>query len=521
MATIRTILPQKKEEDLPILRVAAYCRVSSDSDDQMHSFAVQTEYYTKLIGENPLWTLADIYADEGITGTNMKHRDEFMRMIADCKKGKIDRILTKSVSRFARNTVDCLETVRLLSSLGISVLFEKEQLDTAKMTSEVLLGFMSTQAQDESISISGNMRWSYEKRMKAGRFSGCRAPYGYQLHSGTLQVDDAEAETVRLIFQMYLSGSSIRSIVSYLNSHDIPRNGREEYWSRTTIRYILSNERYIGDALLQKYYTTEGLSHRIVKNNGERTAYYVENNHPPIISRDVFDQVQSLLNGSTAPTSEQKPFLSGKIICPDCGHAFRRIKSGRASYWKCGYRHRGDSQCRSIQLNEESLLAACNRLITTLIRFCDDILTPTIRDLEKLHGIESNTSSKIYEIDLEVGTIQRQLHTLSALQTQGILEAADFIDQTRGLNQRISTLRSERSRLLYQSTADETLVSLNELQDTLQSADLQDAECDESLRKMIIQQILVKSENEVDIAVLGGLQFHEKLPTLRKRCKRT
>ena len=169
MPTIRTIRPQQKNNEVPILRVAAYCRVSSDSDDQMHSFSVQTEYYKKLIGENPLWTLADIYADEGITGTSRKKRDEFNRMLADCKRGRVDRILTKSVSRFARNTVDCLDTVRMLSGLGISVLFEKEQIDTAKMSSEVILGMISTQAQDESVSISGNMKWSYEKRMKNGQ----------------------------------------------------------------------------------------------------------------------------------------------------------------------------------------------------------------------------------------------------------------------------------------------------------------------------------------------------------------
>lgn len=153
MPTVRTILPQNTLQ-APVLRVAAYCRVSTDSTDQQHSFGVQTEYYERLIGENPLWTLADIYADEGITGTSMKRRTEFNRMIADCKRGKIDRILTKSVSRFARNTVDCLETVRMLSGLGISILFEKEQIDTAKMSSEVILGMMSTQAQDESSSIS-------------------------------------------------------------------------------------------------------------------------------------------------------------------------------------------------------------------------------------------------------------------------------------------------------------------------------------------------------------------------------
>ena len=164
MPTIRTILPQQKNNDVPLLRVAAYCRVSSDSEDQMHSCGVQTEYYKKLIGENPLWTLADIYADEGITGISRKKRDEFNRMLADCKRGRIDRILTKSVSRFARNTVDCLDTVRMLSGLGISVLFEKEQIDTAKMSSEVILGMISTQAQDESVSISGNMKWSGAKR---------------------------------------------------------------------------------------------------------------------------------------------------------------------------------------------------------------------------------------------------------------------------------------------------------------------------------------------------------------------
>ena len=192
MPTVRTILPQKTNE-VPILRVAAYCRVSSDSEDQQHSFGAQTEYYTKLIDENPFWTLADIYADEGISGTSLKHREEFKRMIDDCKRGKIDRVLTKSVSRFARNTVDCLEHVRLLSSLGISILFEKEQIDTAKMPSEVILAFMSAQAQDESTSISGNLRWSYEKRMKNGSFVGCGAPFGYRLVSGGLVIHEEEA----------------------------------------------------------------------------------------------------------------------------------------------------------------------------------------------------------------------------------------------------------------------------------------------------------------------------------------
>ena len=165
MPTVKTLLPQK-QADVQLIRVAAYCRVSSDSTEQKESFAAQVEYYTGLIGGNPFWTLADIYADEGVTGTSMRKRDDFNRMIADCRRGKIDRIITKSVSRFARNTVECLDTVRKLSKIGVSVLFEKEQIDTSKMWSEFLLALAGVQAQDESVSISGNMRWSYEKRMK-------------------------------------------------------------------------------------------------------------------------------------------------------------------------------------------------------------------------------------------------------------------------------------------------------------------------------------------------------------------
>ena len=177
MPTVKTLLPQKQAEEC-LIRVAAYCRVSSDSTEQKDSFSAQVEYYTGLIGGNPCWKLVDIYADEGVTGMSMKKRDDFNRMIADCQRGKIDRIITKSVSRFARNTVECLDMVRKLSQLGISILFEKEQIDTSKMSSEFLLALAGVQAQDESVSISGNMRWSCEKRIRNGDLVGSAA-FGY------------------------------------------------------------------------------------------------------------------------------------------------------------------------------------------------------------------------------------------------------------------------------------------------------------------------------------------------------
>ena len=520
MPTVRTILPQNLSQT-PILRVAAYCRVSTDSSDQQHSIEAQTEYYKKLIGENPFWTLADLYADNGITGTSMKHRDEFNRMIADCKRGKIDRILTKSVSRFARNTVDCLETVRLLSSLGISVLFEKEQIDTAKLSSETLLGMMSTQAQDESNSTSGNMRWSYEKRMKSGDFSGCRPPYGYNLIQGTLVIDDAEASIVRMIFRMYLDGSSIRTIVAYLNDHDIPRNGREEKWSRTTIRYILSNERYVGDALLQKYYTTDTLPHRIVKNRGERTSYYVENNHPPIIARADFERVQQMLQREAVSDAGPKTFFSGLLVCPDCGHSFCRIVTETNTYWKCGYRHRGDAACRCIHLNEANLHAACDRALITLFHNQEEILRTLIAGLERLHERENHTQTRIYEIDATMQVLRRQLHTLTSLQAQGILDAADFADQTRILNQRVSALRTERQQILNYEGSDDALKELYALSDSLQDADEQACLEDEALRLELIKKIYVRSETDIDIVLPGGLILPERLPLLKKRCKRS
>ena len=249
MPTVKTLLPQK-QADVQLIRVAAYCRVSSDSTEQKESFAAQVEYYTGLIGGNPFWTLADIYADEGVTGTSMRKRDDFNRMIADCRRGKIDRIITKSVSRFARNTVECLDTVRKLSKIGVSVLFEKEQIDTSKMSSEFLLALAGVQAQDESVSISGNMRWSYEKRMKEGDFIGCKSPIGYSLIKGSLIINESEAEIVRMIYDMFLSGVSKPRIVQYLNEHSVPhRNTR--IWNTASLNYILNNERYVGVAKRQ------------------------------------------------------------------------------------------------------------------------------------------------------------------------------------------------------------------------------------------------------------------------------
>src|SRR5699024_4767336 len=241
------------------LRVAAYARVSSASDDQLNSFAAQNRHYSDLISGKENWRMVDIYADEGITGTSAEKREDFQRLLADCRRGLIDRVLVKSISRFARNTKECLETIRELKSLGVGVHFEKENIDTATMSGEMMTTLFASFAQAESESISSNMRWSYQKRMQRGEFITCSAPFGYHLHNGMLEIDEAEATVIRLIFDRYLSGISMADIADEITQLGFPTRAGMPYWQYSTVYYILQNERYAGHALLQKFYATDTL----------------------------------------------------------------------------------------------------------------------------------------------------------------------------------------------------------------------------------------------------------------------
>ena len=253
---------QKKEKK----RLAAYCRVSSDSEDQIHSFAAQIRRYSTYAKEHPEYELVDVYADEGLTGTDMNKRDELLRMLRDCRAGKIDRIIVKSVSRFARNTIELLETLRMLKELDVSVYFEEQGLLTEQLNSEMIVTFPGMAAQKESEAISGNLRWSYQKRMRSGDFNCCTPAYGYMMKNGQLEVYEDEAEVVRRIFKMYMDGMGIQAIAQKLNEEGVPRRIGRKDWKHTGVRYILTNERYKGDAMLQKRFTTETLPYTYMGN---------------------------------------------------------------------------------------------------------------------------------------------------------------------------------------------------------------------------------------------------------------
>ena len=331
------------------LRVAAYARVSSDSADQLNSFATQVDYYTSYIRSKEEWEFAGLYADEAVSGTTADKRDDFQRLLADCRAGKIDRILVKSISRFARNTIDCIQTVRELKQLGIAVEFEKEDIDTGKMGSEMLLSILGSAAQEESLSISKNLKWSYRRRMKSGDFITCSAPIGYVLKNKTLVPDPQEAPIVEYIFSSYLAGKSIGEIADELNEAELKSDKKNsEQWHATIIRYILSNEKYIGDSLVQKRYTPDELPLRQRRNKGEVSQYYIKDSHPAIIAKEIYEAVQELLQQRIeqhAPKQKiRKSPLSNTMQCGLCGSAFHKHKSNDENCWFC-YQHRKGHIC--------------------------------------------------------------------------------------------------------------------------------------------------------------------------------
>ena len=324
------VIPAHDEIVARKIRVAAYARVSSSSEDQLNSYRVQNQYYSELISGNPDWEMIDIYADEGITGTSVEKREDFQRMMQDCRKGKIDRILVKSISRFARNTKDCLAAVRELKELGVSVQFEEQGIDTSKVSSEMVTAIMASLAQKGSESISSNVRWGVQKRMLDGTFISSSVPYGYEMFHGQLRILPSEAQFVKWIFQAYLSGLNAQSIAEQMNqAYALLGIENTRKWHNTTILYILSNERYIGDSLWQKTYATDSLPTRQIKNTGSKTQYYIEHTHTPIIDRDTYSAVQRLREkrklGAKYNDDYQPNILKKRIMCANCNEVPSRV----------------------------------------------------------------------------------------------------------------------------------------------------------------------------------------------------
>ena len=346
-----------------VKRVAAYARVSSGKDAMLHSLSAQVSYYSDLIQQRRGWLYCGVYADEAITGTK-DDRANFQRMLDDCRAGEIDLILTKSISRFARNTVSFLRIVRELKDLGVDVYFEEQNIHTMSADGELMLTILISYAQEESLSVSENCKWYWRQRMKDGHMVGLRRMFGYDIVRGVITVNPVEAAIVRSIFDQYVSGGSTVGIARALEAGGVPTVSGGK-WNDSRVRDILKNEKYIGNALLQKKYVADHLTKRLVRNHGELAQYYVEGTHDAIIDPDTYELAQRRIAQNTEkcnikkPTTARYPF-SGKIMCESCGKHFgRKTTHGRVSWICMTFQFEGKSACPAKQIPEPTLMAVC------------------------------------------------------------------------------------------------------------------------------------------------------------------
>ena len=410
----------KKREKKEILNVAAYCRVSTSQEEQENSYEAQVAYYTKLITDTPEWNLVAIYADDGISGTDMKKRDNFNLMMERClwKEKDIDLILTKSISRFARNTVDCLSCIRKLKERNIAIYFEKEHINTLEATGELLITILSSQAQEESRNISENVKWGLKRKYENGEVLIKRV-FGYEKGiDNHLHIIPEEAEIVRMIYKKYLEGQSLNDIADLLTKMRVSTIRGNTRWNGSSIRVILTNEKYIGDAMAQKTFTVDYLLKDRRKNKGELPQYYVQNLHEPIISKELYYLVQQEMKRSASlkkksmsgGVEESEGRYSGKfalskiLICGECGSEYRRQirkKNGKAkAVWRCENRLRnGIRYCRHSPTLEEEMLHGI--LLKAINRMADQI------------QIGSREAEEIFEIQTEEIPNQAQKENLN------------------------------------------------------------------------------------------------------------
>ena len=425
-----TTIPIKKR------KVAAYARVSTNSDEQFTSFESQCQYYEKYIKSKPEWEFVSVYADEGISGTSTKNRAQFNKMIENALEGKIDLIITKSISRFARNTLDTIDFTRRLKNKGVEVYFEKENLRTFDDKAEFLLAIMSSIAQEESRSISQNITMGRRWKMKEGQVSFAYSNFlGYRKEKGAIVIDEKEAPIVRLIYHDFLvKGKSSSKIAKHLNEMGILTPMKKSKWTRNTIYSILRNEKYKGDALLQKTYVKNFLDHRTVKNNGELPKYLVENSHPAIIDRDMWEMVQYEIKRREEIGSHysSNSVFSSKIVCGDCGGFYgRKIWHSNQKYRKIMYQcnarfAKGKEKCKTPPLSEENIkskfIEAYNRLMADKEQVIEDA-----KEVMRLLSDSSAIDVKITEYENEMAVISKLVkNTIQKNTTQAQSQEESF-----------------------------------------------------------------------------------------------
>ena len=386
MAEIKII---SKEKQMPkLVRVAAYARVSSDKDAMLHSLSSQVSYFSKMIQSHDSWKYVGVYSDEGMTGTKIK-RDGFQRMIRDAKAGKIDIIVTKSLSRFARNTVDCLKTIREMKAINVDIFFEEQNIHTLSANGEFLISLLAGYAQEESRQCSENTLWRVRKNFKEGKPYGGSSMLGYKLEKGRFTVVPEEAEIVRKIFDLYLAGNGFCKIARILTNDGI-KSYTGKAWNKSTLGEIISNVTYTGNLHLQKTYRENHMTKKTMKNKGEKPLYIVEGNHEPIISQEIFDKAQEIRKVKAVGKSGKRngpayPF-TGLIYCGECGHLFKHKVTKYYESWCCSqYDELGKAYCASKKIRDDVLRKACAEALG-IDSFDETTFKENIRRIDAFNG---------------------------------------------------------------------------------------------------------------------------------------
>lgn len=513
------------------LRVAAYCRVSTKQDEQLNSYEVQVRHYTERIQSEPKWELAGIYADKGITGTSIKKRDEFNKMIRKCRQGKIDMIITKSIARFARNTVDCLTHTRMLKDLGVDVYFEEQGIHSTDPGAEFYITIYGSIAQSESENISANVKWSKAQSAKDGKVSfNYKRFLGYRKgEDGNPEIDPEQAAIVRLIYEKFLAGDSYSTIAKYLMENGILTPAGKEKWCETTIRSILSNERYKGDAVINKTFITDCLTKKVQVNNGERSKYYVENNHPAIIDAATFGRVQeerARRSGKrkikqVGTKTEQGKYcgkyaLTELLLCGECGTPYRRctwtVKGNKKIVWRCINRlDYGKKYCHNSPTVEESIIqsAIMNAVQKTAKQNSEVLKTLKLHIGMGLNAEE--TEDKSLDIQIRIAEIDTEF---KAMVQSVSAQTADSFDDCRA-----TALINEKNKLLGQleqisaskQRRENAKSRLDEIFEILDGLKNHPMEFDNQLLRQILECVIIESKEQIKVVFIGGLEVTEPL----------
>ena len=519
-----------RKDEYRRMRVAAYCRVSTDEEDQLNSLDTQVKYYTGKIAENPNWTMVGIYADEGITGTRTDKREKFLKLMRDCEKGKVDLILTKSTTRFARNTVDSLTWIRKLRAMGIGVYFEEQNLDSLKAENETLLGFFSVMAQSESESISANVKWGIQKRMKNGTYSLRFKMLGLRKgDDGNPYIVADEAEVVRALFRMILDGASLGQLKDFLESNNIKTPEGKDVWSISVIRYMLSNEKYVGDVLYQKTFRTDCISKKAKVNRGEVTRYLISNNHPAIIDRDTFNLVQAELARRNnkrkkldSAVTEQGKYsakyaLTELLVCGSCGGSFRRTsKSAKGKttyYWRCVSRiEHGKTYCKdSAGIEEQMLHEAICRCLSKMMANSGEVFSLIQSNLS--YAVSGNNAAlDVFSIEKQMNELKVDIQQMTELAARTEGDPERYEVELKKMFDQLVILRGKLDLAKCQASQSDTVnAEVARIMDILKQTDMSFTEFDDVTVRRLVECIQVCGNQKIIVTLKGGYQAEEEL----------